>query len=250
MIIKTYDEFMRRATNCNYEGFVVGAPPMRADALAAEQCSPLSPNLRLLSLLDVRYVLLPKATDIANSTLVFHDQDQWIYDIGHGYGRAFGVSQVETADQTSCLDRLATTNDLRQQAVIDTPHAATVADSSPTVLSHQFITNGEVFQVQGGGLLVRSEVWSPGWTVTIDNVPATVEIADCTLQSVWLPGEGTHTVRFEYLPHTFVIGIILSFLTLSSVILYALFSRFKGLRLTHILERRDPRDAQRDGVKE
>ncbi len=218
-IIKSYDDFMRRAIHCNYPDFVVGAPPTRADFYAAKQCSPFSPDLKMLALLDIHYVLLPQATNIPQSTLVFRDQDNWIYDIGYGYGRAFGVSQIEIADQESCLDKLASIDDLSHEAVLE--QSESMQSASPKVLSHQFVTNGEEFEVDGAGLLVRSEVWAPGWTVTIDNVPAQVEKVDCTLQGVWL-SDGVHTIRFDYTPRTFIIGLLLSSLTFAGIILYAL----------------------------
>src|SRR5258706_869276 len=240
-ILRSYDAFMRRATNCTYQGFVVGAPPMRADALAAEQCAPFSPAPKLLSLLDIRYVLLPKAVDFPDSKLIFNDQGRWIYDIGQGYGRAFGVSRIEMSDEASCLDKLANVTDPSSVAVVESLAPQNTTGPKPTVLSHQFITDGEEFQVSGGGLLVRSEVWAPGWTVKIDDSEARIDRVDCTLQGIWLPS-GTYTVRFEYRPRTFVIGATASLITLIGLIIYGAwlvvhdaYSRKRG----HALSRRD-----------
>ncbi len=220
-MIKTYDDFMRRATHCDYPNFVVGAPPMRADAVAAQECSPFAPNMNLLRLLNIHYLLLPKPMDIPDSMLVFHEQDHWIYDIGHGYGRAFGATQIEIADPETCMEKLVRLNDPAHQAILEDSGLGKMENSSLTVLSHRFVTNGEEFQVNGAGLLVRSEVWAPGWTVTIDNGPAPVKRVDCTLQGVWLP-EGTHTVRFAYLPRLFPISLIITCSAYTGLGLYAI----------------------------
>ncbi|HVO43641.1 MAG TPA: hypothetical protein VMT34_13505, partial [Aggregatilineales bacterium] len=82
--IGAYTELIRRASGCDYTGYVVGAPPMRVDDAAAQSCPTLRPVLAALRLLAIRYVILPRPEDLPESQLVYHDDRRTVYDIGPG----------------------------------------------------------------------------------------------------------------------------------------------------------------------
>ncbi|MGH7151831.1 MAG: YfhO family protein, partial [Planctomycetota bacterium] len=61
----------------------------------------------------------------------------------------------------------------------------------------------------GGGYLVTSEVFYPGWTATLDGKPVAVERANYAWRAVALP-PGNHEVVFLYRPRSFSLGLAAS----------------------------------------
>jgi hypothetical protein len=70
-------------------------------------------------------------------------------------------------------------------------------------------------------LLVLSDVFYPGWKVTVDGHPAPVERVDYLLRGVPL-APGTHRVEFRYQPASFRAGWIVSLLATLTVLAVAL----------------------------
>ena len=62
------------------------------------------------------------------------------------------------------------------------------------------------------GYLVLSDVYYPGWRATVDGVPAKVLRADYVFRAVFLP-PGEHTVRMEFAPWTWRVGLAVSIVT-------------------------------------
>jgi uncharacterized membrane protein YfhO len=62
---------------------------------------------------------------------------------------------------------------------------------------------------QTPGLLVLSEVWDPGWSAAVSDVPAPVLLADHVLRAVPVPA-GQHTVVLTYEPPLLRLGIAIT----------------------------------------
>jgi len=62
------------------------------------------------------------------------------------------------------------------------------------------------------GTLVLSDVYYPGWRAEVDGVPAEVLRADYVFRAVLLP-PGEHTVRMEFSPWTWRVGLTVSIVT-------------------------------------
>jgi hypothetical protein len=208
--LSAYGEFIRTAGGCDFRDYSVGAPPTRANAFAVQACPTFIPNRSFLALLNIRYVVLPFALE--GETAVMSEGKQFVYAFEQGVGRAFGVNETQFVEPERCVERLQTV-DVRAVALVETTLPPDADPTPSLVTSHRRFPNGEIFSVRGGGLLVRSESWAPGWQATVDGVPAEVLRVDCTLQGVWL-NDGEHSVRFEYLPQSYVVG---SWITLISV---------------------------------
>ncbi len=67
------------------------------------------------------------------------------------------------------------------------------------------------------GLLVLSEVFYPGWEVTVDGRPAILLRANVAFSAVWLKA-GEHRVEWRYVPRSFRLGLLITALTLGVLI--------------------------------
>jgi len=204
--LTAYAELARRASGCHFVGYAVAVPPTQASPEAVRACPKFRPERRLLALLNARYVILPTPTDMAGAKLALADSGRWVYDLGPGLGRAFGVSRGEVVSDMHCLDDLVMI-DPSVEAVVESPLPFETNSAPPVVIAREMIVNGEEFRVQvnGAGLLIRSEAWAPGWGATVDGEVAEVLRVDCALQGVWLD-VGEHHVRFEYAPRGYEVG--------------------------------------------
>jgi len=70
-------------------------------------------------------------------------------------------------------------------------------------------------------ILVVADTVHPGWTASIDGKPAPTLIADGFMRAVALP-PGNHTVRFQYRPVSFLVGLYLSMITAATLIAFFL----------------------------
>jgi len=70
------------------------------------------------------------------------------------------------------------------------------------------------------GYLVLSDVYYPGWRATVDGVPAEVLRADYVFRAVLLP-PGEHTVRMEFVPWTWRVGLAVSIVTWVGLVVWA-----------------------------
>jgi hypothetical protein len=217
-LLKHYADLGRLASGCSYEGYTVSVPPTASSPEAVEECPHFEPNMEMLALLNVKYVLLPSQQSIEGADLVFHDREVRLYELPSIQGKAFGVSKGIVVEPQQCFDALAKI-DTAEQAVSEELLSFGPAQEAPEVLSVEEQTNGEVIDVSArtDGLLVRSESWAPGWKVTVDGESAKVIRVDCALQGVWLE-PGTHKVKFFYAPDGFLVGRWISLMAVALLI--------------------------------
>ena len=79
-------------------------------------------------------------------------------------------------------------------------------------------------QASPGGVMVLTDQWFPGWTMTVDGKPKPILRVDEALRGVAL-GSGAHTVRFVYRPRWPVLGLAIVVFTLAVTGLLALAPR-------------------------
>jgi uncharacterized membrane protein YfhO len=83
----------------------------------------------------------------------------------------------------------------------------------------------------GTGILVLADSYYPGWKVFVDGKETKILRANHFFRGVVLePGE--HDVRFEYEPWTFTLGLWISSITFSCVILATIGLSMKNLIVT------------------
>jgi hypothetical protein len=71
------------------------------------------------------------------------------------------------------------------------------------------------------GILVLSEPYTTGWVASVDGEATEIWIANHAFRAVKVP-EGSHTVRFNYRPISFVIGVWMSGIGLAALIIIPL----------------------------
>ncbi len=85
-------------------------------------------------------------------------------------------------------------------------------------------TNQQVFQINGnpqnGWLFVANE-WYPGWKAFVDGKQVDIYHADYVFMSIIIPA-GEHTVELVYQPESFVIGLMLTFAGLITIIVISI----------------------------
>jgi hypothetical protein len=176
------------------------------------------PAWRLWQLMNVRYVVDQR--DIGDPGLrpVFEAEGMRVFEMADPFERAWLVSAVDLlADDSAATARLAADDfDLRTTAVVAQPvtlspdaqagGAVSVQKISPT---HTQVT----VDALGDQVLVLSQIYYPGWRVSIDGLPARLLRVNVVQQGV-VVSEGRHTVDFVFWPETFSIGLAVSVLAL------------------------------------
>jgi hypothetical protein len=166
--------------------------------------------------------------------LVYQDEHVLIYQNKDAFPRAFIVHQVNNVPSfRHALDALKTPNlDLRQVGVVEnlplelenkinqTDLQMPSVDANATLISSGEL-NVEV-STTSPGLLIVSDQYYPGWNAYVNGKPTQVYAVDGILRGIFLEA-GDSVVEFKYRPLSFVIGGILSAISLLTTILSLIF---------------------------
>jgi hypothetical protein len=184
---------------------------------------------------DIRFVSPPGSRKAAGEmtgaaySLAYQDQDVLIYQNKEVYPPAFVVHDLINASNfNQALDLLANPDlDLRHTAIVENFPAdlrgvieknrqehwsgsAEVKRVDPDGLAVEVKTNSP-------GLFVLSEQYYPGWRAYVDGKETRIYPVDGILRGIFLD-KGKHTLRFEYRPLSFLIGLIVSIVSLSGTV--------------------------------
>jgi len=236
-----YDRFMAQAGGYDQDTFSVTLPPFH-DGLPQGPDDLALPDLRLLGLLNGRYVASAFPLEIPGLALRRQEAGTLVYENSLALPRAFVVYQAEPVPGTATMDeelsRLQAI-DLDRAALVPDPSARTGGNGRPlngpheptaaqvTDLSPNRVTAQAVLDEPG--LLVLSEIWYPGWQALDNGQPAPIVRADAILRGVYLEA-GTHTVEFLYRPWTVRAGLIASGATALALAGYAALCLVKSRR--------------------
>lgn len=66
----------------------------------------------------------------------------------------------------------------------------------------------------GGGILRISQLWHPGWKLSINHKPEKLLICDGCLQAATIPSAGSYLIELRFLPTYFLYGIIILVISL------------------------------------
>lgn len=192
----------------------------------------LQPDNHLLSMLNVKYVLIPKPSDLAirpphidqissgeeplelGWRTVFQHQHVRILQNPAPLDRAYFVSHVNTLQDAPAIlavikqpgfdpgQQALVEGELPEQAArrlsTDGPAKVQVERVSPNELRLHTQTDAERF-------LVLSEMWFPGWHAEIDGQPLPIYRTNYLLRGLVVPA-GNHTIRVYYRPTSAIVG--------------------------------------------
>lgn len=168
----------------------------------------------LYDLLNTKYLLARKSApvDRAKFHLAFDDAAFNIYTNARVLPRAFIVAEARTAtDHAAALAAIhAPDFDPARMAVLETAdtRAAAVGGLPSAVAIVGYGPNEILLEVTapGGGVLVLSEVYYPGWRAWVDDRETSVLRANYLFRAVELPA-GARRVRLLYDPLSFQAGV-------------------------------------------
>lgn len=185
--------------------------PRQADAAR------LSAALRLLSLMNVKYIL--DDGEIPGLSLVFAEGIR-IYRNDEALPRAYVVFQAQViSDDEELLAALSgPTFDPRRTVLLKSapgqePVSALPIRDAPSLipLSPEYAPNAVKIKValDRDGYLVLSDTYYPGWRVYVDGEEREILRANYAFRAVFLES-GQHTVLFKYDPLSFKVGLAIS----------------------------------------
>lgn len=181
---------------------------------------------QILDMLNVRYIivahedpkskeLLPKISE--GRTVVFQNDIITVLENPNAFDRAWIVHDVQHEDGGSGLTGLA-------NGTVDARTTALIADDQPLPAVGPIIAPGQdsvtitdrtnsslaaTATTDAPGVVVFSEIYADGWTVTVDGKPAELLRTNHALRGVAVPA-GTHTIAMHFQPHSLRVGLLLS----------------------------------------
>ncbi len=178
----------------------------------------------LLDLLNARYIVIPAQIPadrldlqqlVRDDPTVYQDDQSRVLLNQDAVPRAWIVHQAIRMERDGDLTPLANGSvDPRQVALLETDLPSLAQPTDPTADVATIVSSEpDVIRLRTGtgapGLLMLSEITSPGWHATVDGRAVDVEIADHALRAVPIPA-GEHTVELRYQPRSLRIGLIIS----------------------------------------
>jgi len=219
-----YDRFMELAGN--YAGlsdvpvgrFSVTIPPFPSDRPIERAFEGVQPNLSLLGLMNVAYVVTAFPLPMDDLDLLIQIDNTFIYRNRRVLPRAW-LLPAEVAESFLTMGEpvewLQLLEALYKQAALQRDTA------SDQVLIREYRADRIVLDVSTPerSLLVLSENWYPGWQAQVDDVPALVVPVADLLRGVWLEA-GNHHVVLTYQSLTVRIGMAISATAATGLLLF------------------------------
>jgi hypothetical protein len=208
----------------NYEPLLVSE---YADLIEVIEGAPLPDALRLLGLMNVRYIVSRRP--LPDMTPVYKSDSVRVYDNPYVLPRARVVYRARTLSDPGRLlaELVSSTFDPASEVLLSakdpSPHLDQTSDirgGPPTVRLLRCGPNQVTISaaLSQPGYLVLAQTFYPGWQVRVDGVPSRVLRANYAFCAVRLDA-GEHHVAFEYRPLSFYAGLVVSGLTWAALAL-------------------------------
>ena len=137
-----------------------------------------------------------------------------------------GAEQIRTAGQTSRLPD-GRGFDPKRLGLIEEPISLAIGQTDPNANARVTTLADNTMEVRTesatSAFLITSDVYYPGWRATVDDQPVELYRANYAFRGVALPA-GNHVVKFSYRPRRFYLGVAISLVCLSSLIVLGLVS--------------------------
>ncbi|MBI2985997.1 MAG: YfhO family protein [Deltaproteobacteria bacterium] len=191
---------------------------------------------RLLGALNVKYLVSFRDLPGKGISLVRHfpEHPSWLYRLNRAVPRAYVVSKVTVEKEPAkVLERLSSDkfDPLKEvilgQSLSIVPHRdfrgrASMVDHANTRATVRASLNGS-------GALVLADHYYPGWRVYVDGTEQEIVRANLFYRAVRLSA-GEHLVEFRYQPRSLTIGLIISVIALSGIVLSLFYLWLSGRR--------------------
>ncbi|MGH2541266.1 MAG: YfhO family protein, partial [Ardenticatenaceae bacterium] len=199
----------------------------------------LHPQNPLLSLLDVKYVLIPRDASVAPHPAwvrVFADDNVSIYRNPAPHRRAYYVQEVHVvSDPRIISDRVKAPGFQPRTAAlvegIEVAHARRLSEGGPAWVRVERVSPNELWihtQTTTERFLVLSEMWFPGWRAEVDGRTLPIYRTNYLFRGLVVP-PGTHTIRMIYRPASVLGGAIVTAGALAAILI-ALGTGARGTR--------------------
>lgn len=222
---KRYAEFICAVNNKSIDSIDISG--------AAESIKIENFNSKLLSLLNIKYILTKYPINYKNWSLVLEDEGTKIYKNNLFVPRIFLVPQVKIVEnEKKILEEMKKDSFDYKKTVILEEKINTLLNKEKILGETKEIKskNDEIIikvKTDNPCFLVLSENYFPGWKVFVDGKQKKLFRANYFMQAVFL-SSGFHKVKFMYSPFSFKIGAFISCITLLIIILICFLIYTKG----------------------
>jgi hypothetical protein len=183
--------------------------------------------VQAIRVLAVRYLLTEgqMGADVAATyPLVYNDAHSYVYENKQPLPRAFVVHEaVQAGSPAEALAYFQRRTLNPRQAVVlesepeETPPAL-APPNTPAASTAEIVAENPqhlelAVSLSADGYLVLLDTFYPGWEATLDGQSTPIYRADYLGRAVFVPA-GEHTIRFEYHPRSFWVGVGLTLFTL------------------------------------
>ena len=165
-------------------------------------------------------------------TLAFEEGRTQIYENPHVLPRAYSISQLVNANDEKHLAELMQNPDFdpRSQAVIQEKTGYELVQPGSVTINKTTIKPNQMgieVSADQESFLIISSAYDSGWKASVENQPLKVYRANGGLMGVILP-KGSHELVLNYFPNSFRLGLIISGISLTIILIsYVIFSRKK-----------------------
>ena len=255
-----YDQYMARAGGYRDASFSVTIPNF-GDSPIESALRETEPNLKLLGLLNVTYLVSAFPMDWPGLSLETEIKGTFIYRNEHALPRAWVAHQTIPAE-SDWLTQLENLPDLSGVVILEdrisiSNYCSEGIDKSPlwsgfgnpdrasldplrirkgkqTGIEDREISPVNITyyspdrlefktEITAPGWLVLSEIWYPGWQATVNGAPQPVEKVNGLLRGVYLSQPGSYQITMTYRPRSVLWGSWISGVAVGLTILIGLF---------------------------
>ncbi len=181
-----------------------------------------------LGAFNVKYINSFTPLPDGEITLVRHfpEYPLWLYEIREPLPRTYIASRIKhEKDPVNTLNQLASREfNPFEEAVLDRPLSLPSNknfQADARIVRYENQTVIVQASLNSPGVLVLADSYYPGWKAYVDGREEEILRANLFFRAVPLP-EGEHMVEFRYEPLSFKIGLIISFITLSGLVVVSL----------------------------
>ncbi|HXW01722.1 MAG TPA: hypothetical protein VEC93_25150, partial [Anaerolineae bacterium] len=212
--LAVYDQYMARAGGYNDASFNVTIPKFTGPLETS--LKDVEPNLKLLGLLNVAYLVSAFPMAWPGLTLEKEVEGSFIYRNGQALPRAWVVHQAVPAE-ANWLAQLEALPDPANMAIVENPPKSVETlniQPSTVKITHYAADRIEIeTEIVEPGWLVLSEIWYPGWQATVNGAAKPVERVNGLLRGLYLSQPGSYQITLAYRPGSVIWGNWISGIT-------------------------------------